>query len=154
MVIALLIVLGIPLWLIAIALVLVVRQRRRVTKRAGTFDAKIRATSDAAGGIGAKWSSGTAWWVSNVLVLAGGPARTRYTLLPVSRAMPETIHPAQPDEVKRMGDAPIIVPFLLDPSGAIEVAVRNGDEYRALAPFMDRPSVPLVDVATESTSRP
>ncbi|MGD9893481.1 MAG: hypothetical protein AB7R89_07020 [Dehalococcoidia bacterium] len=150
MVIALLIFIGIPLWLIAIALLLVLRQRRRVAKRAGSFDAKIRATSGAVEGAGPKWSSGSAWWVSNVLVLAGGPARTRYTLLPVSRAMPEAIHPAQPDQVKRMGDAPVIVPFLLDPSGAVEVAVRSGNEYRALGPFMDRATAPQVNAAERS----
>jgi hypothetical protein len=152
MVIALLIFVGIPLWLIAIALLLVLRQRRRVAKRPGTFDAKIRATSGTVEGTGAKWSSGTAWWVSNVLVLAGGPARTRYTLLPVSRAMPEAIHPARPEEVKRMGDAPAIVPFLLDPSGAIEVAVRSGDVDRALGPFVDKASAPVVAVAESTTA--
>jgi hypothetical protein len=136
MVIVLLTFIGISLWLIAGAFLFVMRRRRLVMNRAGAFKAKVRATSDTQAGVGMEWSSGTAWWVSNVLVLTSGIARSTYTLLPVARTLPEAIHSAPVDEVKRMGTSPQIIPFLLDPSGAVEVVVDRDDVPRALGPFL------------------
>lgn len=136
MVIALLTFIGVSLWLVAAALLLAMRRRRRVMKRAGSFHAKVRATSDSTYGVGVEWIGGTAWWVSNVLVVAGGFTRSNYILLPIWRALPEAIHPASTDQVGRMGVSPQIVPFLLDPSGAVEVAVGRDDLARALGPFL------------------
>ena len=138
MVIALLILVGIPLWLFVGALLFEMRQRRQVMKPVGTFNARIRATSGAGADVDAMWSGGTAWWVSNVLVLTSGIARSNYTLLPVAGTLPEAIHPAPVDEVKKMGKSPQIIPFLLDPSGAVEVAVNRDDLPRALGPFLEQ----------------
>jgi hypothetical protein len=136
MAIVLLAFIGMSLWLIAGALLLAMRRRGQEIKRVGTFYAKVRATSETTTGVGTEWSSGTAWWVSNVLVVARGFARSNYILLPVWRALPEAIHPAPTDEVGRMGDSPQIVPFLLDPCGAVEVAVGRDNIARALGPFI------------------
>jgi hypothetical protein len=136
MVIALLTFIGISLWLIAGAVLFVMRRRRLVMKQAGTFKAKVRATSDSQAGVGMEWIGGTACWVSNVLVLTSGIARSTYTLLPVARTLSEAIHPAPVDEVTRMGKSPQIIPFLLDPSGAVEVVVDRDDLARALGPFL------------------
>ena len=128
MLIALLAVLGVDL-IVLLALIGVVLVRKRwVVRQPGTFRGKIRAASGEIDGLRSKWSRGYGRWVRDVLVWTKAPSYFRNELL-ASDAL-DAEGPADTDEVKRLGDQPVVI--RLRTGGATAEVAAAGDARKLL----------------------
>jgi hypothetical protein len=147
MVIALLAVLGVDLIVIVVLLGAVLTRRRWVSHQPGAFKGAVRVVEGEVSGLGGKWKRGYGRWVRDVLVWTKAPALFRNELVAVDGLAGE-VRAAEPDEVKRLGSQPVIVPLLADDTGRVEVAVAMDDRGRALGP-MTAPAPPASEVRRE-----
>jgi hypothetical protein len=129
MLIALLIVLGVNLIVVAAFAVLVFGRRRWLKRQPGGFAGAIRVSSGDIDGLSPKWKRGSGRWVRDVLVWSKAPLMLRNELVPVDGLSGK--HPAQASEVRRLGDDPVVFEFTAN-GASIEVAARA--EHRALVP--------------------
>jgi hypothetical protein len=146
MLIAFLALLGVDLIVIVILAALVLGRRRWLKRQPGEFSGAIRVTSGDVEGLGPKWKRGYGRWVRDVLVWTKAPLMFRNELVPVDRLTEE--RPAHADEVKRLGDEPVVVEFT-SVGAKIEVAAKP--EHRALltGPFAT-PGTPVPPTTTSS----
>ena len=120
---ALLLLLGIPLWMVAGMVILVFWNRKRVKEQAGMFPIKIRAEADPDAEKEPKWSSkGYAQWVHDVLIVRSGIGLMQSTPYGISGvASPE--QDADPEEVKGLGEHPKVLRARLDDGSILQVAL-------------------------------
>ena len=132
MLIALLTILGVDLMVVAFLLAFVLSRKRWVTHQAGSFRGVIRVSDGELDGLRTKWARGYGRWVSDVLVWTKAPFLLRNELVP-SGALTEQ-RAARVDEVKRLGDRPVVVE--LSAGGAtVEVAARGDESALLLGPY-------------------
>ena len=115
-------ILGVPLWMIIGGLILVFWNRSRVKKQPGIFPIKIR--PDPESNEETKWprSVSYAQWVHDVAIVRKAPAlilTVPYGVKSVE-GQPEE---ANPEEVKGLGDHPILMRARLDDGSIIQVAL-------------------------------
>lgn len=131
MLIALLAVLGVDLIVVVALLALVLSRKRWVKRQPGSFRGAIRVTGGEIDGLGPKWHRGYGHWVRDVLVWTKAPFLFRNELIPTDGV--EEPSAADPDEVKRLGDHPVVVRVRTGDATA-EIAVRSEDGALALGP--------------------
>jgi hypothetical protein len=136
MLIALLAVLGVELLVIVVLLGAVIARRHWVVKQPGVFKGAIRTGSGAVDGVSATWGRGYGRWIQDVLVWTKAPFLLRNVLLASTGV--EAEGPAGHDEVKRLGDEPVVL--TLRAAGATVEVAAEGDNadllrgpYRSLA---------------------
>jgi hypothetical protein len=132
MLIALLAVLGVNLIVIAVLLAVVVSRKRWVKRQSGSFRGVIRVSSGEIDGLRSRWGRGYGRWVRDVLVWTKAPFYFRNELVPVDAL--DQQHAAGPDEVKRLGDHPIVI-RLRAGHATVEVAARDDESEPLLGPF-------------------
>ena len=125
MVIALLAVLGVDLIVIRRVRA---RRKRWVNRQPNVFRGVIRVGSGEVDGLRPKWSRGYGRWVRDVLIWTKAPFLFRNQILAADGL--EERRPARPDEVKRLGDHPVVVQVRVG-SSTVEVAA-NGDHIDLL----------------------
>jgi hypothetical protein len=124
MLIALLAVLGVDLVVIVGLLASVLWRKRWVKRQPGAFRGAIRVARGEVDGLRPKWVRGYGRWVRDVLVWTKAPLLFRNEILATDRLGEQ--RPARPDEVKRLGDHPVIVPITIG-SATVELASRDGE---------------------------
>ena len=134
MVIALLAVLGVDLVVIVVVLGVLLSRRRWVSHQPDAFKGAVRVVDGEVSGLGAKWQRGYGRWVRDVLVWTKAPALFRNELVAVDGLAGEP-RAAEPEEVKRVGSDPVIVPLAADGGARVEVAAAGDDRRRALGPL-------------------
>ena len=128
MIIALLVVLGVDLIVVVAFAAAVIGRRRWLKRQPGDFQGAIRVAGGDVDGFGPKWRRGHGRWVRDVLVWSKAPFLYRNELVPIDRVAGE--RPAEPGEIKRLGDSPVVID--LSTNGAtLQVATKK--ENRALA---------------------
>src|SRR3954451_28677 len=132
MLVALLIVLGVNLWVVAAVVVAIVGRRRWLKRQPGEFAGAIRVSSGAVDGLSPKWKRGSGRWVRDVLVWSKAPFMYREDLVAVDRFAGE--HQAQAHEVKRLCDESIVFEFAVD-GAKIEVAAKPEHRARVTGPL-------------------
>jgi hypothetical protein len=132
MLIALLALLGVNLIVIVVLLAFVLSRKRWVKRQPGSFRGVIRVSSGEVDGLRAKWGRGYGRWVRDVLVWTKAPFFFRNELVAVEGM--DQQRPAGPDEVKRLGDHPIVVRLTLG-SATVEVAAQDDDAARLRGPY-------------------
>jgi hypothetical protein len=139
MLIALLVVLGVNLIVVAVVAALVLGRRRWLKRQPGQFAGAIRVSGGEVDGLKPKWQRGSGRWVRDVFVWSKAPFMYRNSVLPGDRLLRE--HQAQAGELRRLGEKPVVIEFESD-GARIEVAARA--EHRALAagPLTATPSTP------------
>lgn len=127
----LLAVLGVPLWLVAVAVLVMVRSRRRLRRTPGVFACRLRPAGPTEA---AAWprSKRYAYWVHDVLLVHRGPALKRYEALPVA----SVAGPVEATTAKRLGDRPMWLRLHLDDGRLIDLVARNHDVSPATGPFV------------------
>jgi hypothetical protein len=137
--IALLIALGVDLIVIVAFAVIVLGRKRWLKRQPGEFAGAIRVSGVDIDGLSPKWKHGSGRWVRDVLVWNKAPLLFRTELVPIDRLSGEEQSDA--DEVKRLGERPVVIEFASD-GAKVEVAARA--EHRALVtgPF-GPPSAPV-----------
>ena len=127
MLIALLIVLGVDLIVVAAFAAFVLGRRRWLKRQPGEFAGAIRVSSGDVDGLSPKWKRGSGRWVRDVLVWTRAPLLVRNELVPVDRLCGE--HPAHADGLKRLGGKPVVIEFA---SGSAKIEVAGRAEHHAL----------------------
>ena len=127
MLIALLIVLGVDLIVVAAFAAFVFGRRRWLKRQPGEFAGAIRVSSGDVDGLGPKWKRGSGRWVRDILVWTRAPLLVRNELIPVDRLCGE--QPGHADGVKRLGDNPVVIEFA---SGSAKIEVAGRAEHHAL----------------------
>ena len=138
---AILIILGIPLWLIAIALIGLLRGRSRVKALPGSFDCKVRLVApDDAGPPFSRYLA-RAQWVHDVIVVYGGsPFHAASTPYGVTELLDGPVAPTPNSQLKKFGQ-PVVLRLRCDAGEIIEVACSQSSVEAALGPFADELTV-------------
>jgi hypothetical protein len=132
---AILVFLGIPLWLIALALFMLIRTRSRIGSIPGSVRCKVRSSAPIPGMHDeyARYTS-TAHWVHDVLIVHGGTFLIQTLPLGVTgcaaRPGPAEANP----RIKKL-DSPVTMRFTLDSGAEIELACAGVDADRLLGVF-------------------
>jgi hypothetical protein len=112
-----------------------------VKRQPGEFRGAVRVAGGELDGLRPKWRRGYGRWVRDVLVWTKAPFFVRNELVPADGL--EERRDARPDEVKRLGDDPIVI-RLKAGEAVIEVAAAGEDSERLLGPYatqeLPRPS--------------
>jgi hypothetical protein len=133
---AILALLGVPLWLCAIAISVLVFRNRKLRKRAGSVPARIRV--DGKG----RWHPGHGLWVHDVFAFRGSPAAWKEGLVQVSSVSFKTAGDEEKKGLHRLGDDVVVATFELVPKGSLELAARAEHVSLLLGPFAKVASVP------------
>ena len=127
---AILAIIGVPLWLIAIALLMMFFRNRKLRKRPGNIPVKVLRPGKK------RWTSGHGLWVSDVFAWRGSPAAWSEDLSQVDGA---SLHIADEEEQKklhRLGDDPAVASFALADVTSLEVATRHEHRSALVGPFL------------------
>src|SRR4051794_10563095 len=132
MLIALLALLGVDLAVVVVLLGVVFSRKRWVKRQPGSFHGAIKVSSGEIDGLRSKWGRGYGRWVRDVLVWTKAPFFFRNELVAVDGL--DQRRPADPGEVKRLGDDPVVVQLRAG-SGTVEVAGHDGESEQLLGPY-------------------
>lgn len=142
MLIALLAVLGVNLIVIVVLLAGVFSRKRWVKRQPGAFRGAIRVADGEIDGLRPKWHRGYGHWVRDVLVWTKAPFLFRNEILATDGSGEP--RPARPDEVKRLGDHPVVVPITIG-NATVEIAAHDDDGELVVGPH--RNSAETADAA-------
>jgi hypothetical protein len=119
----LLAVLGVPLWLVAGALIAGLWSRRSFCRSPGVFKTTLRLHEGEVHGLDGSWPRlpGYGRWVHDVLIVHRGMALVRTTAYPVASCGP-ALAPTEPPP-SHLGDAPLVMQLALDDGAIIEMGV-------------------------------
>ena len=126
---ALLAVLGVPLWLCAIAIFTLVFRNRSMRKRPDNVAVRLRTRESK------RWKAGHAVWTHDVLAFRGSPAAWEEALLWVSAAEVRKATAEERKSLHRVGDHPVVATFTVHDGESIEVAARAEDHDLLLGAF-------------------
>jgi hypothetical protein len=130
MLIALLAVLAVDLAVVVVLLAFVLSRRRWVERRPASLRGVIRVSGGEVDGLRPKWGRGYGSRVSDVLVWTKAPFMFRTAF--VATAGLNDQRPAHADEVKRLGDHPVVIELT-----AVEVAARDEHRHRLRGPYSE-----------------
>jgi hypothetical protein len=130
-IIALLALLGVSLWAILALVALVITRRRWIKRQPGAFHCAARRIEGETPRVGRRrWRRGWGRRTGAVFVWDPTPGLVGSSLLRAVNVGDS--RPAEPGEIRRMGDAPAIVEVTLSDGATIAVAVRDEDAARSL----------------------
>lgn len=137
MLIALLSMLGVPLWILLGWLAGAIWHRHEIKKLPGLFKTKVRVISGDYRHTGKDFPrmAGNAIWAHDILIYEKGLLIPRTMHYEVAEAV-QPPQPTDPEQVKGLGDSPITMQFRLDEGPVIEVAARGEDSESAKEPFL------------------
>jgi hypothetical protein len=130
---ALLVFLGVPLWLCAVGIFIVIHRNSALRKRRGNIPVRVLMPGKT------RWVRGHGVWISDVFAWRGSPAAWSEGLLHVVAA---NVAPAGPEErkrLRRLGDDPVVATLTVDEGTALRVAAAGGDRAAVLGPFQPMP---------------
>jgi len=127
---AILAIIGVPLWLIAIALLMLFFRNRKLRKRPGNIPVRVLRPGKK------RWTSGHGIWLSDVFAWRGSPAAWREDLLQVSGVSIHSADAPEREKLHRIGDDPVVASFALDEGATLKVAARHEDQSVLAGPFV------------------
>ncbi len=129
MVWALLVLLGVPLWICAAGIIILIVRNRSIKHRAGNIPVRVLRPGKS------RWMRGHAIWVSDVFAARGSPAAWREDLAQVHAVALHDLDETQRKKLHRLGPDAAIATLSLAGGGSLEVAT-DGEHAAALAgPF-------------------
>ncbi|MFL6296772.1 MAG: hypothetical protein ACJ75M_13340 [Actinomycetes bacterium] len=129
---AILVLLGVPLWLCAIAILVLVLRNRGLRKRA--LDMPMRLRMDPEG----RWHRGHGLWVHDVLAFRGSPAAWKEGLLWVTGVTTRELTPEEAHKFRRL-DQPVVTTFTVA-DGPTAAAVISRQHLELLLGPSQRPT--------------
>jgi hypothetical protein len=121
---AILALLGVPLWLCALAILALVLRNRGLRKRPDDIPMRLRAQPDG------RWRRGHGLWVHDVLAFRGSPAMWAESLLWISAATRRQLTAAEAHKFRRLDRAVAVT--LMVPGGPAVDAVTSGQHLPLL----------------------
>ena len=128
---AVLIALGVPLWLCAAGILTLVFRNRSLRKRPGNIPCKFRP------GDKKRWTSGHGVWVSDVFAWAGSTAPWKSELAWVAALATRPADEEERKKLRRLGDSPLIASLALAEGGTVELAAKPEHRVGLLGPFAE-----------------
>jgi len=122
--------LGVPLWVCALGILLVVLENRKLRKRYGDIRVRVRRPGKK------RWTRGHAVWVSDVFAWRGSPAAWNEDLV---QAIDVTLRDPDAEERKklhRLGDDFAIATLAIAEGQSLEVAAASEERSALLGPFV------------------
>jgi len=118
--------LGVPLWMLIGALILIIWNSKRVKKQPGTFPVKVRPETDPDSDEKPKWPRGVSYaqWIHDVAIVRKGPALIMTVPYGI-KSVEGSPQDADPEEVKGLGDHPVLMRARLDDDSILEVALEK-----------------------------
>jgi hypothetical protein len=132
MVWALLAVLGVPLWLSAVAIMLLVHRNRTLRKRHGDIPVRVLRAGKT------RWTRGHALWVSDVFAWRGSPAAWNEALERIAAANMRTASPEEQHRLRGLGDRPVVAELKTDQGQLLRVATTAEHQGDLAGPFRGR----------------
>jgi hypothetical protein len=120
---------GVPLWLCAIGIGMLLFNNRRLRKRYGDVPVRVRRPGKK------RWTRGHGIWVSDVFAWRGSPAAWSEELLWVRDATARAADPEERKKLHRLGDEPAIATFVAADGETVEVAAAPEQASALLGPF-------------------
>jgi hypothetical protein len=118
--------LGVPLWLLAVALLLILRSRRRFRRRPEVFECRLRPVEPDRTSSDAPRGKHHAYWAHDVLLVHRGVALIRYDALPVA-----SVDGPVTAVTTESGERQVQLRLRLDDGRQIDLVARNEDADRA-----------------------
>jgi hypothetical protein len=143
---AILAIIGVPLWLIAIALLMLFFRNRKLRKRPGNIPLRVLRPGKK------RWTSGHGLWVSDVFAWRGSPAAWNEDLLHVSGVSIHSADAQEREKLHRIGDEPVVASFALDEGATLKVAARREHQSILAGPFAQATRSPGPLPAATATS--
>jgi hypothetical protein len=141
---AILLLVGVPLWLCAAAIGVLILRNRSLRKRAGNVPARLRAAP------GKRWTRGHGLWVHDVWAFRGSPAAWSEKLVWVSDVAIRRATADETEKLRGLGENPTVAVLAYD-GGTMEVATSEEHRAELIGPFVSRISMSELD-ATEAES--
>jgi hypothetical protein len=133
---AILIFLGIPLWIIALVLFALVRNRSKITSIPGSVHCKLKCSKGSVPGLGGDYAryTSTAHWIHDVLLVHKGTFLVQTLAVGVTgvAAKPEPIEVSS--RIRRIAK-PLVIRLTLDSGAEIELVCMEADAARLVGPF-------------------
>ena len=126
---AILAALGVPLWICAIGISMLLLNNRKLRKRYGDVTVRVRRPGKK------RWTRGHAIWVSDVFAWRGSPASWNEELLWVIDATPRAADPEERKKLHRLGDEPAIATLVTADGETVDVAAAPEQVSALLGPF-------------------
>jgi hypothetical protein len=127
---AILAIIGVPLWLIAIALLMLFFRNRKLRKRPGNIPVRVLRPGKK------RWTSGHGIWVSDVFAWRGSPAAWNEDLLQVSGVAIHCADAQERGKLHRIGEHPVVASLALDAGATLKVAARREHQSILAGPFV------------------
>ena len=124
---AILVLVGVPLWLCAIGVLVLVLRNRGLRKRA--LDIPMRLRLDPGG----RWHRGHGLWVHDVLAFRGSPAAWKEGLLWVTGVTTRELTPEEAHKFRRL-DQPVVATFTVADGPTAEAVTTRQDLELLLGP--------------------
>jgi hypothetical protein len=121
--------LGVPLWIIALALVALYLRNRALRNRPGDIAVRVLRPGKR------RWTRAHALWVSDVLAWRGSPAAWREDLVQVRSVYLHAPDAEQQKKLHGLGDDPVLASLSLTGGSSLEVAARHEHRAALLGPF-------------------
>jgi hypothetical protein len=147
---AILALLGVPLWLCAIAILTLVLRNRELRKRPGNIPVRIRPPGKT------RWIPAHALWVSDVLAYRGAPAAWKEGLFRVTAASERPADAEERKHLRRIGDDPVIATLTGEDGETprqIDLAARSSDALTLLGPYAANAVAKTETAAHPATAR-
>lgn len=126
---AVLILLGVPLWLCAIGILILVFRSRRLRSRYGNIPVRVLRPGHS------RWTRGQAIWVSDVFAWRGSPAAWAEDLLQVVDVGSRPVDPAELKKLHHLGEGPAVVELTGAHGETLTVATADAGRGALLGPF-------------------
>jgi len=139
---ALLALIGVPLWLCAAGILMLLHRNRGLRKRPGNVPVRVRPPDKK------RWSPGHGVWIHDVFAFRGLPAAWKETLVWSTEAEVRETNDEERKKLHRIGDEPVIVTLSLAEGGTMELAAGAEHKDDLLGPFAPATHRPAAPVAT------
>lgn len=126
---AILALLGVPLWLCAIGIFLLLFNNRKLRKRPGDIPVRVMRPGKK------RWTRGHAVWVSDVFAWRASPGAWNEDLVQISGVSVRPASAEEREKLHRLGDEPVVASLALTGGAALTVAAQPAYRPALLGPF-------------------
>lgn len=126
---AILVFVGVPLWLCALGILTVVFRHHRLRSRHGNVPVRVLRPGRT------RWMRGQAVWVSDVFAWRGSPAAWSEDLIQVIDLHGRPANPAEIKKLRRLGERPAVVELTSGGGETLTVATAGTNQVALFGPF-------------------